>query len=283
MGDVEGAAEKEEVMEALGILIIFGLVVAIVIGNKKQREKLAMTFGWMGEKLGGGKDVEKRIAWGEIGGAQIWFRMTTRGSGKSTTYWTEVDAEIPEKYPLRLFVRKHGWGDQGKIERGDMVDVVVGDPAFDDQFLVEAAPAEVARILLDPRERSYLLLLAQTLHFDINTMRTDDNAIIRLAVRQWIFDINDAMRACEAMAAIAGRVRDAYAAVERANEAKDTGSPYRPMLDDGAARVAADKRLAEVAHVDEVRTQRAARDQMITTVALLVIAIVAIFAFAANS
>jgi hypothetical protein len=271
-------------MVFLGILVIAGLVVAVVVAHQKQKQKLAMTFGWMGEKLGGGKDLEKRTAWGQIGGADIWFRMTTRGSGKSTTYWTEVDAEIPSKYPLRLFIRKHGWGDSGKVERGDMVDVIVGDPVFDERFLVEAAPAEVARILLDPRERAYLLTLAQTLHFDINSMNTDaGDAIIRLAVRQWIYDINDAMRACEAMAAIAGRVRDAYAAVDRAGEAKDTGSPYRPMRDDGAARVAADSRLAEVARVDDIRTKRRAREQVITTVLLILFAIFAIVAIAAEN
>lgn len=271
-------------MAALGILFIIGMVIAIVVGHKKQKQKLEMTLGWMGERLGGGKDIEGRRAWGEIGDAQIAFRLTTRGSGKSTTYWTEVDAELPDKYPLRLFVRKHGWGDSGKVERGEMVDVVVGDPAFDEQFLVEAAPAEIARILLDPRERSYLLSLAHRLHFDINTMHTDaGEPIIRLAVRQWIFDINDAMRACESMAAIAGRVRDAYAAVERELEAKDAGSPYRPMLDDTPAREAAERRLAEVARVDEVRTHRAARAQLVTTVALVVFAIVAMVAIAASS
>ena len=268
---------------ALGILFLVGVVVAIVIANRKQKEKLAMTFGWMGEKLGGGKDVEKRVAWGEIGGAQIGFRMTTRGSGKSTTYWTEVDAELPAKYPLRLFVRRHGWRDQTKIDRGEMVDVIVGDPEFDNRFLVEAAPAQIARILLDPRERSYLMQLEERLHFDIDTITVDGKAILRFAVRDWIYDINHAMRACEAMAAIAGRVRDAYAAVEREPETKDMGSPYRPMLDDAPARAAADARLAEVARIDKVRTERTAREQMVAVALLVVFAFVAIIAIAMTS
>ncbi|MBA3502073.1 MAG: hypothetical protein H0T65_17045 [Deltaproteobacteria bacterium] len=264
------------------ILFVGGLIVVILIGNEKQKKKLEMTFGWMGEKLGGGKDVEQRLAWGDVGGAKIWFRMTTRGSGKSTTYWTEVDAEIPEKYPLLLLVRKHGWLDKGKIERGEMVDVVVGDAEFDERFLVEAAPAEVARILLDPRERSYLLQLVN-LQFDIDTIRTAEKPVLRLSVRDWIYDINDAMRACEAMAAIAGRVRAAYAAVESATEARDVGSPYRPQLDDTEARGAAEARLAEVARVDGLRTSRLANQQAFAVVMVLLFVVFAMIAIASGS
>lgn len=265
------------------ILFVGGLIVVILIGNERQKKKLEMTFGWMGEKLGGGKNVEERLAWGDIGGATISFRMTSRGAGKHKTFWTEVDAEIPEKYPLLLLVRKHGFFDQGKIDRGEMVDVIVGDAAFDNRFLVEAAPAEVARILLDPRERSYLLQLADKLHFDIDTIRTADKPLLRLSVRDWIYDINDAMRACEAMAAIAGRVRDAYAAVESASEVRDVGSPYRPQLDDTEARGAAEARLAEVARVDRLRTTRLANQQAFAVVMVGLFVLFAIIAIVGSS
>jgi hypothetical protein len=237
-----------------------------------------MTFSWLGEKLGGGYDAEQRRAWGEVANATVEYRLTTRGSGKSTTYWTEIDAEIPARYPLRMFVRKHGWLDQGKIDRGEMVDVIVGDLAFDQRFMVEAAPADVARLLLDPRERGYLLALSETLWLEITTVRDGERALLRLSIMSWIYDITDAMRGIEAMAAIAGRLREAYATVEQATEVKDVGSPYRPMLDDGAARVAADERLQEVARVDDVRTKRAAREQLVAVAIIMAFVMVCIFA-----
>ena len=244
----------------------------------RQRQKTELLLKWLGEKLDGGHDTKVKLAWGEVGGAKVWYRLTTRGSGKSTTYWTEVDVEVPSQYPLRFFLRKHGWLDQGKIDRGEMVDVIVGDDAFDHRFLVEAAPAEVARILLDPRERSYLLQLADSQEFDIDTIRTDNKAVLRLSMHNWIFDINDAMRACEAMAAIAGRVRAAYAAVESATEVRDVGSPYRPQLDDTEARAAAEARLAEVARIDQLRTSRLAGQQ---TFAVAIVLLFLVFAMLA--
>jgi len=269
-------------MEALGVLIIVGLIVGVVFANSRQKQKLQLTFSWMGDKLGGGYDAAKRRAWGELANAKVEFRFTTRGSGKSTTYWTEIDAEIPAKYPLRLFIRKHGWLDQGKIDRGEMVDVIVGDPEFDDHFLVEAAPADVARLLLDRRERAYLLALSDKLWLEVTSVHDGDRAMIRLAVRQWVYDVNDAMRGVEAMAAIAGRLRDAYVNVEQATEVRDVGTPYRPMLDDGAAREAADARLQEVARVDHIRTERAAREQVVAIVVIVVFVLIAIFAMAGS-
>lgn len=268
-------------MEALGVLFLVGLVVAIVIGNSKHKQKMQMTFSWLGEKLGGGYDIEKRRAWGNVANATVEYRFATRGSGKSTTYWTEIDAEVPPQYPLRLFVRKHGWADQGKIDRGEMIDVIVGDRTFDDRFLVEAAPADVARMLLDQRERGYLVALSETLWLEITTVRDGDRALLRLAIRSWIYDISDAMRGVEAMAAIAGRLREAYSKVAQETETRDVGSPYRPMLDDGAAREAADARLQEVARVDHVRTLRAAREQLIAVVIIVAFVVLCIFVLAA--
>ena len=269
-------------MEALGVLFIVGIIFAVVISNSKQKQKMEATFGWLGGKLGGGYDIAKRRAWGNLANATVEYRFTTRGSGKSATYWTEIDAEVPPQYPLRLFIRKHGWADQGKIERGEMIDVIVDDRAFDDRFLVEAAPADIARMLLDPRERSYLLGLSETLWLEITTVKDGDRALLRLAIRTWIYDIGDATRGIEAMAAIAGRLRDAYSKVEEASETRDVGSPYRPMLDDGAARESADARLQEVARVDRIRTDRAAREQMVAVVIIVGFVLGCIFVLAAS-
>jgi hypothetical protein len=269
-------------MSAIAILFIVGSIIWIFAANASQAKKLEISLSSIAGKLeNGAYDVKKRIAYGELGDANVWFRYVVRGSGKHKQYWTEVEAEIPPQYPLRLFVRKHGFFDQGKIDRGDMVDVILGDPAFDNAFLVEAAPADVARILLDARERAYLLELSQRLWLEITSER-GEVAGIKLSLRTWVMDLGDAMRSVEAMVAIAGRVRDAYAAVDRATPVEDVGTPYRPMLDDTAAKEAAEARLAEVQRVDDAQTRRKAHDQFIAVVIILGFVAVAVIAMAAG-
>lgn len=249
-------------MEAFGIVFLAASVVwiAVAAGRQSQRRKAALSA--IGKHLGGGND--ERSAWGELAGATVRFAFVTRGSGKHSQSWTEIDADVPAKYPLALFVQKHGWNDDAKIARGEMVDVVLGDAAFDRAFVVEAAPADVARVLLDERARRYLLALQDRYLFEITTEdKGSAQPRVRLAVRTWLDDVSEAMPAVETIAAIAGRVRDAYVAVEQAAEMEHGGSPYRPVLDDRRAREAAEARLAEVAKVDQVRTARAARQQTI--------------------
>ena len=48
------------------------------------------------------------------------------------------------------------WGVRD-VEHGRAIDLVLGDEAFDDSFLVEAAPADMARALLDREARTALL------------------------------------------------------------------------------------------------------------------------------
>jgi hypothetical protein len=269
-------------MTGIAILFLGACIVWIFAANASQSKKVELSLTSIASKLESGAfDLKKRIAYGAIGGANVWFRYVVRGSGKHAQHWTEIEAEVPPQYPLRMFIRKHGWLDQGKIDRGDMVDVIVGDAAFDNHFLVEAAPAAVARILLDARERTYLLELSQRLWLEVTSER-GEVAGIKLSVRTWVMDLPDATRAIEAMVAISGRLRDAYAAVDRATEVKDVGTPYRPMLDDTAAKEAADARLAEVEQVDKVRTQRAAGEHLIAVVIIFLFVVVALVAIATS-
>lgn len=249
-------------MEAIPALFVVGVVVWLAVASNKQAERRRRLLASLGAQLAGGHD--ERSAWGELANTRVRMSLVTRGGGKQAQAWTEIDADIPARYPLALFVYKHGWNDDAKIARGEMVDVTVGDERFDRAFVVEAAPADVARVLLDERARQYLLALADKYHFTITTEgRGTDRVQLRFALRSWLDDAAEVMLAIETVAAIAGRVRDAYVAVEQAIAPAETGSPYRPVLDDRRAREAADARLAEVATVEKVRTARAAKQQLI--------------------
>ncbi|MEO8704974.1 MAG: hypothetical protein ABI867_33285, partial [Kofleriaceae bacterium] len=200
--------------------------------------------------------------------AELWF--VTHGSGSSAESWTEIDVVLPKLYPLAMHVRRHEWLDTGSIERGMMVDVVLGEPAFDDEFLVEVAPADVARLLLDEPVRR---LLEQHSYSELKTVTDHDRRILRLAVKGWLEDPKLALPALDQVARIGGRVREAYASVEAATAAgSDVGSPYRPIIDDRAAREAADARAAEVHSIEALRAARAARSKTFTTIAVTVIA-----------
>ena len=64
-----------------------------------------------------------------------------------------------------------------------MVDVEIGDPAFDRAFLVEAAPAQIARILLDSSVRR---LLASHHAVSLTTESPGGRSVVRLSVRTWL-------------------------------------------------------------------------------------------------
>ena len=269
-------------MEVVAPVLLVGFFIWAIVASQNEKKKRLATLATLAKQLGG-TSTEYSVG-GEVAGTEVKLHYETRGAGKSKTYWTEVDAEFPDKYPLAFFMQKHGWGDAGKIARGDMVDVIVGDAAFDRAFRVEAAPADVARVLLHDRARGYLLQLAEKLWFEITTVRTPGaKPQLRLAIRSWIVEPGDAMAAIEAIASIASRVRDAYSAVEVAAEHTEESSPYRPMLDDTRARNAADARLAEVRKVETIITERAARQQLVAIVIIVGFVLFAIVAMAASS
>ena len=268
-------------MEAIGIAFLVGFFIWAIVHSQNEKKKRLATIATLAKQLNG--TATELAVKGEIAGTDVELRYTTRGSGKSRTSWTEVDAEFPDKYPLAFFLQKHGWGDASKIASGDMVDVIVGDAAFDRAFRVEAAPADVARVLLHDRARSYLLQLADKLWFEITTVRAAGaKPVLRLAIRSWLLEVTDAMAAIETIASIASRVRDAYSAVELAAEQTEESSPYRPMLDDRRARDAAEARLAEVKKVETIVVERAARQQMVAIAIIIGIVLLAILATAAK-
>jgi hypothetical protein len=63
---------------------------------------------------------------------------------------------------IALELRRQTADEQRSVERGQAIDVFVGDPAFDATWIVEGAPPErVIRLLSDPPLRAQLLAFAQ--------------------------------------------------------------------------------------------------------------------------
>src|SRR5258706_6958475 len=106
----------------VGTVLVLVIAIAASLAETRRREAALADIA---SRLGGASDTT--TASGTSHGVRVAFRYATRGSGKSSQPWTEIDAELPSKYPLAIYVRRHGRSDWSQIQRGEMIDVIVGD------------------------------------------------------------------------------------------------------------------------------------------------------------
>jgi hypothetical protein len=216
-------------------------------------------------------DAQGAVASGRLHGIPVMFRFTTHGSGSNARPWTEIDVEVPASYPLAIHLRRHAWLDKGRIARGDMIDLQLGDPAFDEAFLVEAAPEDIARGLLDAGARSFLLAHGR---IELDTVSEGDLRFLRFALQGWIEDVPAATLAIDHAVRFGARVREAYAAADSAVPVRVGGAPYRPALDAQPMRDASAARVAEVAALEALRAARARRHTVMVVAIMVAILIV---------
>lgn len=190
----------------------------------------------------------------------VTYRLVNRGAGSYHEAWTEVAAPRPAPYPLTMHVER------GRARPNDArVDIELGTPVFDEFFVVEAAPADVVRLLVDETARAFLM--AQTGAIELFT-RGDAIVFARVG---WVTDPTAAAPLVDFVAGLAARLRDAYAAADQA-AAEPGGAPYRPHAPNVATRE--DRRAEEVAAIGEV--QRARYAAFVRQGNRVVIAIVAV-------
>ena len=252
-----------------GVFLVGGIIALIVAASSSAKEKRLRWLAAAAELLGGEHDRSSK-AWGTKLGPKVTYELATRGAGSSAESWTHIHVDVPKKYPLAVHVRRQGRRDHALVARGEMVDVLVGDRAFDDAFLIEAAPADVVRLLLDAEVRRLLALHGES---DLDTVdRPDGTRALVLGIRGWIEDPALAAEPIQVMARLGSRVRDAYAAADADLAKGDApGDPYRPVVDDRPARTAQVGREAEV---EKVKGLRAERDARANAVAWTVIGVV---------
>jgi hypothetical protein len=216
-----------------------------------------------------GGQVEGGSAFVKIHGVTILVRYPHRDSEVELPRpWTEIYVEVPRSYPLAIHVRRRSWLDQGHIARGEMIAIRLGDPAFDDAFLVEAVPEDVARSLLDGDARAFLSAHGRA---ELDTVTEGELRFLRFAVSGWIAHAATVTTMIDQVAQIGARVREAYVDVERPASPQVGGSPYRSELAEQPVRDASAARAAEVAALDASRASRAhrARRQQLIVLAVL--------------
>ena len=170
------------------------------------------------------------------------LRCVTRSNGESDQPWTEIDVGLPAGYPLVLLVRRERPTDWG------LVDVQLGDQAFDREFLVEAAPEDVTKLLLDGQARKFLVAC----NAELSTETHDGRKVVRLAIPRWFEDPSAAISAIDCVTSIRSRIRDAFA-LDTIRTAEG-GAPFRPVPDDTAARTMETTRMDEMATLERLRS-----------------------------
>jgi len=209
----------------VGFLLVTGIISVIAYGvvraNARRRDALAAI-----SRALGGRVVDGARTTGRRHGLPLTYQFADRGVGSNHDPWTEIDVEL-------------------------------GSKAFDDEIIVEAAPLDVMRFLIDADARSMLQSLPLV---ELITARTDAGPVLRLAVRGWVEEVDRATWLADGVARIASRVRAAYADADAAIERSvDPGDPYRAGLtghtDD--AQAAREREIARVEQVAQTRAERA--------------------------
>lgn len=135
------------------------------------------------------------------------------------TQAVEIELAISRR-PLELRITPRN-PPRRAVERGDAIDIEVGDAAFDTLFHVEGAPADVVRVLFDEEvTRRWLISLPEP---ELTTVRVDDERVARLRIATW----NDGviLNAIFQLGRLVSRIDEAYEVADAVHT--HHGSPYR--------------------------------------------------------
>ncbi len=137
-----------------GLLLFAAVVRAASRASRQRREMIASVLREMGAT-----EVQAR-SFGlnaVVRGMPIRWDMVDAGRGRPMHTICSVSLPHPPRFLMEL--RRQTGEELEQVRAGRAVDVIVGDPAFDDAFIVEAAPSDVAKKLLDPETRRMLLAM----------------------------------------------------------------------------------------------------------------------------
>jgi hypothetical protein len=125
--------------------------------------------------------ADRGVIKGRLGGRAVTIELTTRGKGSNSEAWTEIRVSHRD-VPTKLALRPQTMIEDALVAMSRAVDVRVGDEPLDEAFVLDGAPADaVRRILDDASLRAKLLSLAP--------VEVDGrDAMIQIAKRGWLAD-----------------------------------------------------------------------------------------------
>jgi hypothetical protein len=137
-------------------LLVLALIVPVVVSmavmaRADRRKQLVAALRAMG-----GSDV--RTGWGHASATVqgVAVRLEMRIGDRHAPPTTVCSAALADPPRFEVHLRPQTRDELSEVRAGRAIDVVVGDRAFDHRFIIEAAPAEHARALLDEPTRAAL-------------------------------------------------------------------------------------------------------------------------------
>jgi hypothetical protein len=229
------------VLRVLGIVVIVLIASAVALDIRRRKRLLLDGAAGVMDKV---DERDSKGIRGVKNGIEVLVNWGKDGEGR---YFTTVGCTLPHtKFALELWPQTEER--QRRIQKGQMIDVQVGEPLFDLIWVVEGAPADVVRRVLDDRVRAGLMGLG------MEELAQPSQRELRLRARglrepEWV------EAAIAVMAQISAAVDPAIAASDRdaAVKSQMTGAPYRGEVrtTDAAAR-----RSRELEQLRETRRAR---------------------------
>ena len=149
-------------MIGLLVIVVAGGVIAATMVSSQQARKRAVeeSFRRFGAEPRRVSEPLSLLAgfWGVEGRIRgLTVRYGLQAGGKQQPKRTVCEAWLAQPTDLEMELRPETAREVSLVEHGRAIDLVLGDEAFDDSFVVEAAPSDLARALLDRNARTGLL------------------------------------------------------------------------------------------------------------------------------
>jgi len=247
------------IVYGLGLLVAAGIVTMLVVAvvtspREARRQREALDSVARARLEGATVDHEARSATGRVGGHPVTIRYTSTRTSKTTHSMTEVEVGTA-RTPLQLELGPTRKGSAAAVRDGLLVDVSTGDRSFDDRFLVQGAPADVVRALLDAELRASLLGRGT---LTLST-RAGGRCVVVVPGRPAEADL---LALVDLAALLGRRVATAYPEADRA-ALDQRGGPYRGEPDARSAPALNSARAADLARLADVNQRRGGRQRRV--------------------
>jgi hypothetical protein len=262
----------------LGVVIVVAAGTAIVVAAYAARQSRLRAIEASFRSLGAEPRRARSAVEGRIAGLDLRYGLypgEDRTARRQTICTALLAADAPR---LDMDLRPETRAEVRDVEHGRAIDLVLGDEAFDESFIVEAAPSELARELLDRRARTALLtfhpcrltIAGQNLRF-VKATYLDDPAEIR-RVLELCVDLGSRLGALPA------QLHEKRLAQSRESDA----SGYRGLAPEAMRALATPARdIAELEALRAARTRRTV-NHVVRSIAIVGFFVVAWAVFASS-
>ncbi len=207
-------------------------------------------------------DRVKHLLEGHVSGVRVRVEFVEDEVSDMTLHATEVHVPYAPGTPRIAFNIR--WGQphfEQHLREGLHRDILIGDPEFDGEYLVDAAPADVVQELLDAPTRARLLGGRYRLFTQVETLMLEKN--------EWVEDLDSLADMVDFALDLAARLAPAAQAAREKQRHATGGEAYRSLRTDDeidadrAAEVAA--LLATDARRRQIVGKRQARGSLLVT------------------